>query len=200
MEKVFCNFSDFDFEIWKFNQVWHFDWSNLHWCKTVLLHLRRRQVLFKHKKILGQISQTKWQIFVALDIFKVLSSSGSKHSKISSTKTLSFNCLQKYLRKILEQVLVKINSTATADYFRPVLTDLTVQLPDHMINIPVTITMTNNQISMIMILITVTNILITMVIIKITAGMVIVSVKRSIKTTLCFSHAMNIRRAPPYLN
>ena len=95
-----------------------------------------------------------------------------------------------------------MNSTATADYFRPVLTDLTVQLPDHMINIPVTITMTmtNNQISMIMIKITVTNILITMVIIKITVGMVIVSVKRSIKTTLCFSHAMNIRRAPPYLN
>ena len=96
-------------------------------------------------------------------------------------KTLIFNCLQKYLRKILEQVLVKMNSTATADFFRPVLTDLTVQLPDHMINITVTITMTNNQISMIMIKITVTKILITIVMIKITAGMVIVSVKRSIK-------------------
>ena len=63
--KFFCNFSDFDFEIWNFDQVWHFSWSNSH-CKTVLLHIRRHQVLLKMK-----ISQTWSQVFVALEILKV---------------------------------------------------------------------------------------------------------------------------------
>jgi len=58
-----------------------------------------------------------------------------------------------------------MTSTAIASYFRPVLTDLTVQLPDHMIIICVIIAMTN----------------IGMVIIKITVDVIIVSVKRSIK-------------------
>ena len=58
-----------------------------------------------------------------------------------------------------------MTSTAIASYFRPVLTDLTVQLPDHMIIICVIIAMTN----------------ISMVIIKITVDVIIVSVKRSIK-------------------
>ena len=55
------------------------------------------------------------------------------------------------------------HSTAT-DNLRPVLTDLTVQLPDQMIIIPVMITMANIPISMI--------------IIKITVDMIIVSVLR----------------------
>jgi len=53
-----------------------------------------------------------------------------------------------------------MTSTAIASYFRPVLTDLTEQLPDHMIIICV---------------------IIGMVIIKITVDVIIVSVKRSIK-------------------